>query len=230
MQAKIRAYQSCTDIETSLRYVEGHKKVLESYGVTKVTSANYNWVYDTNTYVIIVTSLDNEKIYGGCRVQIRGAQLPMPMEDAIAKVDPNIYQFMDKYGDVVAAEFCGLFNSKEVAGYGIGSMYLGRVGVAIASQIGVQYLLGLCSPATYRNCARVGFETIRELGENGRFYYPKEGLIATSVIIKDLVHLPLANFEEKEEILYLRSHPVQTKTENGPKGEMEIIYDTLIKQ
>jgi len=228
MVAKIRAFKSPDDVETSLRYVEGHRKVLESYGVKKVTSASVDWLHDPQTYVVLVESEDGEKIYGGGRIQIRSHEMKMPMEDAIAKIDKGIYQYVDNIGSQSVAEFCGLFNSKEVAGYGIGSIFLGRIGVAIATQVNVQYLMALCSPATLRNCARVGFEIIRELGNNGTFYYPKEGLVATALIIKDIVNLPGANSEERERIFDLRETPNQEAIEKGPKGEMDIIYHTKL--
>lgn len=228
MIAKIRAFKSPDDVETSLRYVEGHRKVLESYGVKKVTSASVEWLHDPQTYVVLVESEDGEKIYGGGRIQIRSNEMKMPMEDAIAKIDKGIYQYVDNIGNESIAEFCGLFNSKEVAGYGIGSIFLGRIGVAIATQVNVKYLMALCSPATLRNCARVGFEIIRDLGNNGTFYYPKEGLVATALIIKDIVNLPGANAEERERIFDLRETPNQEAIEKGPKGEMDIIYHTKL--
>ena len=228
MVAEIRAFKSPDDVETSLRYVEGHRKVLESYGVKKVTSASIDWLHDPQTYVVLVESEDGEKIYGGGRIQIRSNEMKMPMEDAIAKIDKGIYQYVDNIGNESIAEFCGLFNSKEVAGYGIGSIFLGRIGVAIATQVNVKYLMALCSPATLRNCARVGFEIIRDLGNNGTFYYPKEGLVATALIIKDIVNLPGAHSEERERIFDLRETPNQEAIEKGPKGEMDIIYHTKL--
>lgn len=228
MKAKIRAYRSPDDIETSLRYIDGHKKVLESYGVKKVTSANHNWLYDDQTYVIIVESEDGDRIFGGTRVQIRSENLKMPMEDAISKIDSNIYAYMDKYEDKTLAEFCGLFNSKEVAGYGIGSIFLGRIAIAISANLGVDHMMGLCSPATLRNSLRVGFEILRDLGNNGTFYYPKESLIATSLIIEDVVNLPNATTEERNRIFDLRNNPNQFAVEKGPKGELDIIYETKI--
>lgn len=228
MKAKIRAYKSPDDIETSLRYIEGHRKVLESYGVKKVTSANHNWLYDDQTYVVIVESEDGDRIFGGTRVQIRSQSLKMPMEDAISKIDSNIYAYMDKYENKTLAEFCGLFNSKEVAGYGIGSIFLGRIAIAICANMGVDHLMGLCSPATLRNSLRVGFEILRDLGNNGTFYYPRESLIATALIIEDVQNLPNATIEEKNRILDLRNNPSQFAVEKGPKGELEIIYDTKI--
>jgi hypothetical protein len=230
MIAKIRAFRSPDDVETSLKYVDGHRKVLESYGVKKVTSASVEWLHDPQTYVVLVESEDGEKIYGGGRIQIRTQEMKMPMEDAIAKIDKGIYDYVDKIGNETIAEFCGLFNSKEVAGYGIGSIFLGRIGVAIATQVDVKYLMALCSPATLRNCARVGFEIVRDLGNNGTFYYPKEGLIATALIIKDIHNLPGAHEEERERIFDLRQNPVQEAIEKGPKGEMDIIYHTKLQK
>ena len=230
MVAKIRVYKAVDEIDTSLRFVEGHRKMLEAYGVAKVTSASEAWIDDPDTYVIIAESCDDQRILGGTRIQVRTPSMKLPMEDAIAKVDKNIYSYVDRIGDYNVAEFCGLFNSKEVAGYGIGSMFLGRVAIAIASQIGVKYLMGLCSPATLRNSARVGFEILRDLGINGKFYYPKEGLIATSLIINDLDNLPNADPHERERIFDLRRNPTQQTMEKGPKGELEIVYEINLLQ
>jgi hypothetical protein len=229
MVAKIRAYKAPEDVESSLRYIDGHKKVLEAYGVKQVTSAVHDWLHDENTFVIIVESEDGDKIYGGGRIQIRSKQMPLPMEGAIAKIDKKIHDYMDHIEVERVAEFCGLFNSKEVAGFGIGSIFLGRIGVAISLQAGVQQLLALCSPPTLRQCLRIGFEIIRDLGNNGAFYYPKEGLIATAIVVKDLKELPLAKEEERERIFDLRANPVQFAIENGPKGEIEIYYDLDLK-
>ncbi len=229
MKAKIRAFRAPDDVDTCLRYIDGHRKVLESYGVKQVSSAKVDWLEDPETYVIIVESDDGEKIYGGGRLQLRTTEMKLPMEHGIAKIDSNIFNYMDQFDFSRTAEFCGLFNSKEVAGYGIGSIILGRIGVAIATQVGIDYLLALCSPPTLRNCTRIGFEIIRELGNNGAFYYPKEGLIATAIIVRDLQNIPFAKDEEKERIFLLRENPEQLIMEKGPKGEMEIQYQTIIK-
>ena len=87
MVAKIKAYKATEDIETSYRYIDEHRKVLEAYGVKQVTSASHDWLNDENTYVIIVESEDGEKIYGGGRIQVRNEKMKMPMEGAIAKKD-----------------------------------------------------------------------------------------------------------------------------------------------
>ena len=229
MRAIIKSYRSSDDSETSVRYVEGHSKVLESYGVKKLTSTNIDWIDDKNTFVVIVESEDKTKIFGGARIQVRSENLKLPMEHAIARIDPTIFSYMDKYGDYNVGEFCGLFNSKEVAGFGIGSMFVGQIAMAIAAKAGIKDLIGLSSPATLRHSFNLGFEILKEIGNNGKFYYPKEGLIATSIITRDIENLPHASNEERTRIFDLRMHPDQTAIESGPKGELELIYQNLIK-
>lgn len=228
MIAEVKVFRAVDDTDACDRYIDGHRKVLEAYGVTKVTSANVEWKNDPYTYVVIVESEDQTKVYGGGRIQIRSKEIKMPLEGAIAILDKKIYPYVDAIGDYNVAEFCGLWNSKEVAGYGIGSIFLGRVGVAITTQIDIKNLMALCSPATLRNCLKVGFEIIRDLGANGTLYYPKEDLIATALIIKDIYNLPLANSIEREAISKLRDNPVTTEIEQGPKGELQLNYNIAI--
>jgi hypothetical protein len=231
MKINIRAFRTTDEQDSCELYIEGHRKVLDAYGVTKVTSASDNWRYDPNTYIVLVESDDRTKVYGGGRIQIRSEALKMPMEGAIAVLDKSIYDYVDQLGNYNVAEFCGLWNSKEAAGYGIGSIFLGRIGVAIVTQLNLGYLMALCSPATLRNCLKVGFEIVRELGNNGTFYYPKEDLVATALLIKDIKNLPTANPVERDAIMNLRNKPMQFAIESGPKGEMEINYDIrLISQ
>ncbi|OJW84253.1 MAG: hypothetical protein BGO69_02740 [Bacteroidetes bacterium 46-16] len=230
MIAKFRVFRAVDDVDGCDRYIDGHRRVLEAYGVSKVTSANAEWREDPFTYVIIAESEDHDRVFGGCRVQMRSETLKMPMEGAVAVLDKRIYDYCDEIGNYNVAEFCGLWNSKEVAGYGIGSMFLGRVAIAITPHLNLKHLMGLCSPATLRNSQKVGFEILRELGNNGTFYYPKEDLIATALIIKDVINLPLATEREREVILNLRNNPVQHSVERGPKGELQTYFDIRVNQ
>lgn len=228
MNAKIRVFSAPQDIETCQKYIQSHRAVLESYGVTKVTSTFSDWVNDPNTYVIVIESMEGDRILGGGRVQIKSTDRPMPMEGAIGRIDPRIYTYLEQFEGKRIAEFCGLFNSREVAGYGFGSIFLGRVGVAVSHLLELDHLLALCSPATLRNCLRVGFEVIYALGNKGTFYYPKEDLIATALIIQNMAELPTADQEDRERIFALRSNPLNTSIEKGPKGEMEIFYNLQV--
>ncbi len=225
----IEAFRAVDNRSACEKYVEGHVRVLKIFGITMITSANVEWFDDPYTYVILVRSENEDKIYGGARIQVAGGEHQLPIEKAVTNFDPGIHKLVNKLAPAGTGELCGLWNSREVAGYGIGSIYLGRVGVALASQLQINSLFALCAPATVKNCMRVGFELETSLGNNGTFYYPKEGLIATAVLLKDTSALTHADPMERECIMDIRKSWKQLKIEEGPKERMfEIDYQLAI--
>jgi hypothetical protein len=222
MEVRVRVIKVTEDIEATEKYIAGHLKVLESYGVTKVTSADRSWVANPNTYLILFESMNDFRVLGGGRIQLRSKGFPLPLEEAIVEIDPTIVKYMEQFEDLEVAEYCGLWNSREVAGYGIGSIYLVKVGVAIASQFNLKKILALCSPATVKISKKVGYKVIETLGDNGTFYYPKEGLIATLLAIDNIDELPTAGSIERDFIFSLRNNKIHQTLETGPKGDMMV--------
>ncbi len=196
-----------------------------------ITSAKVKWFDDPDTYVIIVESENGEKTFGGARIQVARGNYPLPIEDALTPFDKNIHRFVNEQMPEGTGELCGLWNSREVAGLGVGSIFLGRVGVALAMQLKLQTLFALCAPATVKNCMRVGFIVDERLGDKGTFYYPKEGLVATAVVLNDVPDLSGAESEERQKIFELRHSPVFNGHETSPRGqEIEIDYDLVIRE
>jgi hypothetical protein len=230
IKLNIKAFRAIDDTDACSRYVEEHMNVLRLFGITMITTANKEWFNDPKTYVIMVMSEDEQKVYGGARVQIAGGEYLLPIEKAVTKFDSNIHKLVNNLSINGTGELCGLWNSREVAGLGIGSIYLGRVGVAIATQLNLKSLFALCAPATVRNCLRVGFQIETSLGNNGTFYYPKEDLVATAVLLKDTTSLLTADPNERDKILDIRSNPITQKNEISPKKQaININYNLLIK-
>ena len=225
MKVNVRVVRAISDPDATERYIEGHYKVLETYGVTKVTSADRSWIRNPNVYLLLVELGENGRIVGGARIQIKSSGFPLPLEDAIYEKDLRIVDFMSQYKDLEVAEYCGLWNSKEIAGYGIGSIYLVRLGVALASFLNLKNIMAFCSPATVKTAESVGFKIISELGNEGKFLYPKEGLVATILQIQDVINIPLATDTERDIIFDLRDNPVQYKNEISRRGELEIYFD-----
>lgn len=215
-----RVFRAVDDTNSAKKYIEGHMHVLKIFGITQITSAKTDWINNPNMYVILVESEDGEKVYAGSRIQIADNKFPLPIEDAIGKMDPNIYRFIKENIPSGTGEFCGLWNSREVAGMGIGSIYLGRASIALANILKIKSLYGLCAPSTLKNSLRTGFEVLEQLGDKGKFYYPKEDLLATALIIKDTKNLPNAVSEEREYIQDLSNNPEQIKIEKNKFGEM----------
>ncbi len=226
---RIRVFRAVDDLVSCQKFVEGHMKILKVFGISMITSANIEWFMDPFTYVIIVESVENGKVFGGARIQISGGECPLPIEAAVSELDSNFQNIMKKYEGRGTAEVCGLWNSREVAGLGIGSVFLTRTAVAVAPQLNIKTLWALCAPYTVDMAKKAGFEIATFVGNEGTFYYPKDDLLATAVIIYDTNDLGTADPEERNEIVLLRDSPQQIKQEKSRRGEpFEIKYELLI--
>ena len=229
----IKAFRAIDNLTTCEKYIEGHGRLLESYGVAKIVAPNHDWIQNPGAYVIIVENITTGKTLGGTRIQLRSDKFPLPLEDAIGKMDKNVYDLISEYAKNGTAEFCGLWNSREVAGMGIGSVFLVRAGVAragvvIANALNIQSLFALCASYTLPIAKKAGFIVETSVGDNGTFPYPKDDFKAIVAINKDLITLSYATVFERNEITDLRNNPIQTKIENGPRGETTVFYDLKI--
>lgn len=227
---KISVFRADLNPERCQLYIEGHHKVLEAFGVTQVTSADLSWRNEPYSYLITVDSLETGETLGGGRIQLTGGSVPLPIETAIDRLDPRIFGYVGEKAKYGTGEYCGLWNSKRIAGFGIGSILLMRIGIAMLDQLNVGSLFAFASPATLKRSMSIGYRVITSLGVNGTFYYPKQDLLATALIIDDPIDLTRADSEERAKIFSLRDQPHQKVVEHGPKGEIEVEYDLYIDQ
>jgi hypothetical protein len=227
---KIRAFKATDDEDSCHRFLEGHIRVLTAFGITMITSAKKDWIYDPGTFVIIAESEDGSKTYGGARIQTP-INHPLPIQDAIEKYDSSIHKVInEEQENGGTGELCGLWNSKEVAGLGLGSIFLTRVSVSITDQIGIKTLYALCAPYIVEMATNIGFTVKTSLGNNGTFYYPKDDLLATAMVIEDVNSLANANESERGTILNLRNNRTQIIEETHRNKIVEIEYDLKIKK
>ncbi len=227
---KFRAFRAVDDRLSCERYLEGHQHVLKVFDIAHITSAKPVWLDNPNCYIIMLESLYGDKVYGGARIQIADGIHSLPIEDAIAELDSNVTQLVAEKSQGGTGELCGLWNSREVAGYGLGSIFLGRTSIAVVSQLNINSLFALCAPATLRNCLKSGFEIERSLGDRGAFNYPKSDLIATALLMNDPIGLSKTLPSEREFILDLRNTPNQLKVETTLRGPLSIEYDLSINK
>lgn len=226
---RLRAFRAIDDPDTCNLFIEGHTQVLTNIGVTKVTSSKNEWMHNPAAFVLIVESLDKKKVYGGVRIHVAGGSQPLPIEEATGALDPAIYDLVYNYAQKGTGEFCGLWNSREIAGYGVGSIFLSRACVAISTQIGLNSILALCAPYTVKMGENSGYEIETSIGNNGTFYYPKLDLIATTMILKDPKTLIKAIDEERDAIFKLRDSLNIVRTEELRKKQIEIHYEIQIQ-
>lgn len=225
---RLRAFRAIDDPATCELFVEGHTQVLTSIGVTKVTSSKHGWTSNPAAFVIIVESMDGKKVYGGARVHVAGGSEPLPIEQATVAMDPTVVDLVWKYAQHGTGEICGLWNSREIAGYGIGSIFLTRAAVAISSQIGLTSLFALCAQYTVSMAESVGYHRYTTIGNNGTFYYPKMDLLATTMLHEDIGTLKSANDEDRKAILQLRENLNTVRTEVLRKKSIDIHYELSI--
>lgn len=215
-----KAFRAVDDRATCMKFIEGHTHVLEVFGITQITSAKIDWVLNPDVFVIIVTAEEGGKALAGGRIHQANRKNALPIEEAVGYMDDRIYQMVEERTDAGTGELCGLWNSWEIAGLGIGSMHLSTACVAYADLINLTTLFGLCAPATYRNSIRGGFRVINEIGINGKFYYPKEDLTATSILVDDIKNLPLTHEPERSIAMDMRANASTRQQIESKTGEI----------
>ncbi|HEV7230190.1 MAG TPA: GNAT family N-acetyltransferase [Bacteroidia bacterium] len=234
---KIRAFRPLDESELCLEYIDGHRRVLEDYGIINITSYNKDWI--TNPFVFGVYAEQDGVMVGAIRIQIADGIHPLPVEAAVGKMDPKVYDLVTKHRlDGGTGELCGLWNAKSVAGRGI-SILLVRAAISIINQLEFRTLLGICGPYSLDMFTRVGFVIDKTLGNKGDFIYPTPEYIAYVLGIMDARTLSTSLPFDRDRMLLLRSQPKQTLIETGPKGDLEVHYelkvpaqksDTLVSQ
>ena len=224
-----RAFRALDDQKSCDKFIIGHRRVLEAYGITMITSNNSSWFEHKNTYVILAESPDDGRALGGVRLQLADDKLPLPIVNAVGKVDARINEVINKNKHQVVAEACGLWNAKEIAGYGF-SFFLLRAAIALADQLGVNTLYALAAPVTVEMCLNAGFVVEKSLGKDGFFNYPKLDLVATAMVIYDLKKMEYARPEDRMHIFNLMEHPFAILEITGPKGQITIDYRLNLTQ
>jgi hypothetical protein len=227
-EVRLRAFRAIDEPEACELFVEGHTQVLTSIGVTKVTSSKNGWTTNPAVFVIAVESISDKKMYGGARVHVAGGTEPLPIEQATSKLDPSVHELVRKYAQHGSGEICGLWNSNELAGYGIGSPLLIRTLIAISSQLGLQSLFALCAPYTIKPVVNCGMVLVDNIGNKGTFYYPKLDLLATAMILDDVSTLTKATDEDKLAILQMRANPNNLKIYELKQKEITIDFELQI--
>lgn len=169
-------------------------------------------------------SIQTNKIIGGARIDIKGDDQDLPIEEAVGYIDEKIYSRVKEVKLMEAAELCGLWTSLAVSGRGTAVLLI-RSAISILIQLKVSRLFVLCAESTFQMFGNIGCSIMTDLGDNGKFYYPKLDLIATALQVTDCKGIPYATKIDQCKIFDLRNSPNQMKViEQGPKGPIMVDY------
>lgn len=220
---QIKAYRAVDNIELCMRYAREHRRVLESFNLTNLTTNNNEWAYNPDVYVVVAISEKNGHLLGGIRIQIANGEMNLPVEDAVAHFDAKIIDLVQSYSDNGGTgEICGLWNSREEApNMGI-TLMLVLAGLAICSQLPITSLFTIVASYTLKIALQVGFKIEKGVGINGEFVYPNSNYVAR-VLSMDPHKLEHTYQVFKNRILFLRDNPVCHKMETTPKGDQILV-------
>lgn len=221
---QLRAFRAINEPETCKKFLEGHKHVLVNFGIEMITSARDEWLNNPGSFVLVVESLDREHVYGGMRLHFANGLYPLPIETAVGYMDPRIYDIVKNGIPDGVGEGCGLWNSKQIAGYGIGSVFLSIASTALATILGAKTFYTLCAPYTVKMAEEFGMRKVIELGNEGTFYYPKLDLLATVMVYEDLKKITTTNENAKKAITELIENPTKVRVERLRHKDIEIHY------
>ncbi len=226
---RLIAFKAVDDLERCEKFIEGHRQVLESIGVKKVTSANNSWVNNPDVIVVIVESMEDGLIYGGARIHKANADFPLPIEEAIEDLDSSIKDIINKDLDAGTGEVCGLWNSRKITGMGIGAIFMSKACLALTPKLGLTSLYALLAPTTVKLGYETGYEILTQVGNNGTFYYPKLDLIATAMKLHDAVNIPLTSPEFRESVFKIRNNKKLLIEETYRGRTVQLEYTSYIE-
>ncbi|WP_417608272.1 hypothetical protein [Owenweeksia hongkongensis] len=226
---RLRAFRATEDAESSKKFLEGHTRVLSSVGVTKVTSNKDEWMSRDSVFVLVVEDMEGSEVLGGARINVYDGINPLPIEEATGYMDEKVSPYIKEFGKQGTGEICGLWNSRKVAGMGFGSVFLTRAAVSLTTQIGLNSLFALCAPYTVSTAARFGYHIVKDMGNEGTFYYPKLDLLATFMLLANTNTLEGARKLEQDKIADMRADPKLVVTERTKIAPVDIHYDLQLK-
>jgi hypothetical protein len=228
VRIRIRVFRALDDPEACQRFAEGHQKVLGAYGVQGVTSAARGWMENPSVYGVIAESMEGGQTFGGVRVHGYHPDFPLPLETAAVRFDRRVQDRLRQCAQGRTAELCALWNSKEVAGMGVGTLWLMRAGISLTRGLNIDSLFALCAQHTLQICLSKGFCVDASVGDQGMFPYPQADMISLLLFMAEPELLPHAEAEERASIWSLREHPVQVRQEITARGLADVRYELSI--
>lgn len=221
----IRAFRAPDEPETCEEFLREHRRVLEDFGITNVSTNTNAWCMDPNTYVLVAMTTEGRMV-GGIRVEIAGNRA-LPIADALRKLDPRIDKEVNDLASHGTAEVCGLWNANDYSSRGIPNV-LSLAAVSIGNQLPIRSMVCLVAHYTLRHALRAGFNMMEAVGEAGTFTYPIPSIKALAMVIPDVRSLDSSPAAVRRNIMSLRLRPDQVRSERPAQVDLELTYSLLL--
>lgn len=204
-EVRLRITKACDDQSTVKKYIRGHEEVLLHNGVKLSEGYDY-WQNLDSVYLLVAESIDGELCYGGSRIHLWNGIDSLPVQSFLAPIESRVFPELDSLaqnnGGIL--EIAGLWNSRLVAGLGLGSEHIIRTSIAVSAFLAPKLVFTFCSPFVSRFADEFGFLPYKNLGKEGKFPFPDERWMSTINFLEDKINLPNAKEEERIKINELR--------------------------
>lgn len=209
----IRIFKAISEPHTCLDFMRRHQQVLSIFGIQMITSNNNRWASNPGIYAIVAESMETGEMMAGIRIQLARGNQELPVSEATGYLDPRVYSLVEGYDSKGSTgEITALWNSRDYKGIGLSTLLI-TTSTAVLDQLNMTSLLGLCDTRNIDTMKQFGgYEIERSIGEDGYFYYPKQGLKAWAIILKDPETVKSASEDVRKLIFGLRENPVQRMT------------------
>lgn len=219
----LRAFRAPDEPALCAEFLREHRKVLEDFGITNVTTNNEVWMHDPDCYVIVAQH-ETLGMVGGIRLKLDQPDSPLPMEEAIKKLDPRVKEALAELQCSGNGEVCGLWNAHRYNGKGI-PVLLSQAVTALAISAGARKMVCLVAHYTQKHPARNGFVVMDSIGDHGYFpNYPIPRIIAIAMVNPNTMLLEHASAAQRQLIYSLRLRPEQVRVEQPGSCPLEITY------
>lgn len=227
LKLTMKAFRAPEEPGLCREFVRQHRKVLEDFGITNVTTNNERWLDDPNA-IIIVAMNEEFGMMGGIRLQLATERHLLPMEEALLKFDPQVHDALEALRPHGNGEVCSLWNANEFRHLGI-PILLSQAVTAISVQVGAGRMVCLVAHYTKKHPSRNGFVVMEDLGDQGTFAYPVPGITAIAMVNPNTSLLEHASPEHRQVLYSLRLRPEQVRIESPLQIPMEVHYQMRLE-
>lgn len=224
LRLRVKAYSAPSVVGKCRRSASAHLRVLEEYGIAGISSAKEGWWENARTTALLLEDAETAEPMGAVRVQRWGGGKPLPVELALAMIDPYVHAWVAGYSSGGVGELCGLWCSPRLKGSGMGAV-LTRMGISIAPELRVKTILGVCDTRNVAKNTSLGFVHDTSLAGGGIFEYPRPGLFAHVLRIPDARRLERMAAEHRLAIDEYRRYPVGSELVASASGPIELERD-----
>jgi hypothetical protein len=217
------------DVELCQAMVEGHKRVLKTYGIKNISSFNTDWIGRNDVILIVAMSADGDKVLAGTRLQTGVKPEDFPLYQAVGAMDEELKPWLISLIKDGTMELNGMWNSIELAGMGLGVEWMVQTAMASMSMLDLRNICALTSPVTRKMRDKMGWSIQDQFGDEGYFKYPNDKLLASieHFIFPD--DLPKSQKDVRMFMEELWADPTgYVMNVKGPKGKLTVLFNISV--